>query len=443
MSQDLSNLAAVALQNSSVEQLQAHDPTLAAAAKQLQANDLAPDSDDKRTGVLASEMVDAVFNLRNIKTVALRVGGAQATIAEVPSGEFALLVAGSGYGKSSMAVQVAANVALNHDGWTVFLSAELTAANILARLVGIRTDNTWESVRSGNVTREVIQQGLGDLNRMLVIDQGKATLQALARDVAVMKEKHPGYVGLVVIDYVSIVPVDDPEMRQPDERIRIARTIESIRRLLQKENVAGLVLSQTSRAGANSLNKGELTGVETMATGAETPQLERAAAMTIALSDRAANDNGSTMTINIGKDRYGPGDRVMRVVFEASGRFRLDDKPLDATKVKQEKQANKKATDHRTLVAAIPALVAKSGKPLTREETIELVGRNASASRAAIAECLAIGELVQVASYIKRSSKPMIWTRERATVAGVQIIEPPPSDLRPTSVRDVRDGCDQ
>jgi hypothetical protein len=245
--------------------------------------------------------------------VSLRLDdSADGEIVRVPTGSCVTLTASTGDGKSSLAIQLAWTHA-RHVGPAVYVSFELDAEEVFARVVAQRASASWEEALTGRVEPGAVERAL-DLPRLRVLDRATNDyLDRLRLRVGAMRDQSPGE-PVVVVDYVQIVPGRDGI--GGEQRGRVTEVVEDIRRAAKALDVVVVVVSQCSRDAARRLHVGASTGDRTTDAGAETAQIERAAQVTLALGDRGrVDDDVSTMTLSIGKNRMGKGDREIPLTY--------------------------------------------------------------------------------------------------------------------------------
>lgn len=212
------------------------------------------------------------------------------------AGSITVVVAGSGKGKTSFALQVAAHWSLRAP--VVYYAAEMDPALHAARVVAQRLGAPWGDVIAGRVPRGDVERALAGLDVRFVRRAGDP---AAAVRAALPGSGEP----LVVIDYLQVL-VDLGEARAS-----VARAINAFRVLAEDSGAALLVLSQTSRAGARLLRDGGLDPEDAAATAAESAAIEQAAANVLAISFAARTDQDDhDVEVTVGKARFRGPSRV-------------------------------------------------------------------------------------------------------------------------------------
>lgn len=354
--------------------------------------------------------------------ISLRVGADRAEVVRARAGQVVVVTAATGAGKSSLAIEWGWRHA--HDiGPAVYVSCELDADEIGARIVGQRCDASWADALTDRV-RHADQERAVALPRLVVLDGDDATLDRAASVLARLAVEYPDQPALVVIDYLSILPLAGAG--HGDERIRISMVAESVRRWAKIAAAVGAVVvavSQTSRAAATGLRAGKLIGRDTASTGAESAQIERMAAVTVAIGEARGREDGTEdVSISIGKGRMGQGDRVIPAVYDGrTGSWRVDGPAVSGDQHRARLAGASDVTAVRTARAAVVAFMAGSDAPMSRKAIREAVGLKREPVYAAIAELVASGELVEVARGKAGGYWPL-WTRARAEDAGAPIV---------------------
>ena len=226
---------------------------------------------------------------------------------------------------------------------------------------------------------------------------------------------------MVAFDYLQILEGDGTAR---DERTRIAGIAEAVRRFAKRTPALVLAVSQSSRAGANALRKGDVVGADTATTGAESSQIERGAYLTIAIGEAVARADGSTdVSLSIGKSRFGVGDRVIPCSFDgATGRWRVTGPAVTAADHRAARAADKDAGKVATAGLAVLGVLSSSAEPMSGRRIREATGLKRDHVIQAIKSLAKAGAVVEVAGR-KEGGRWPLWTPDRAAAAGLQIVE--------------------
>lgn len=334
-------------------------------------------------------------------------------------GGVAVLTGAPGTGKTSLSLGIALDHARNR-GPVVYVSLEMDADELAARLIGMQCDASWEDVLCGHVKEQHMEHAL-ELPRFVILEGDHANLTELEKTVNEVRTEFPDEPILVVIDYLQIVPGTEKDMRA-----RVAETAQAVRRMAKRLKVVALAISQPSRAAGKALSAGELLGAESMTAMAESAEIERAAYITLALGSSGPEraDGSKAVDLNVGKGRFGGGDRVIPVAFEGrTGRMRIDGESKPASEVREQRTNEKERKRVQTAMIAIVSIAEKSKKSLTRSELSEQSAVRKTVALAAVRAAIKTGELVEVQQKESGRKDWKVWTRERAVAAGVAIIE--------------------
>ncbi len=196
----------------------------------------------------------------------------------------------------------------------VYASAELPAPSLFARIAAQRLGCAWSDVLTGRVPRAHLEQarpaGAPDDPRWSTRDRRRprpcsscgAGRRASARD--------------------RRLPADPARCAGIEPRRACTRGCRGrgAAPAAQATGAAIVVVSQASRASSRALRSGESTGAATTDAGAESAQIERAAAVTLALGSMgdAGADGYAPVPIHGGKSRYSAGDRTIAAWFHGA-----------------------------------------------------------------------------------------------------------------------------
>jgi replicative DNA helicase len=372
----------------------------------------------------APDLVDAILAHAGDPWLTLELAGGE--IASVRAGALVVVMGPTGAGKSSLVAGIVVRHA-RRAGPAIYLSRELPADELGARIVGMQCDASWPEVLRGQIAREHMAKAL-DLPRLVIIERDDATLAALCSELRAARVSHPDSPVLAAVDYAQIIGEAGD-----DQRVRVSDTMAQIDRLAREHSAVVLVVSQMSRANARSARAGESVGAETTDGGAESAAIERYASLTLTIGclGPVADDGSQAAQISIGKYRMGSGDRVLPMRYEGrSGRWRVDGEARPAAEVRAESRANREDSALRVAVGAVRDTATRAPEPLTREDLVRRAGVKAEIGRSAIARLLANGELVEVQQRKPRSRAWKLWVPTRAAEAGIPLATAVPESGR-------------
>jgi hypothetical protein len=364
----------------------------------------------------APELPAEILRYADVPWVSLTLGGEE--LVRVRHGGTVVVMGGSGSGKSSLVsgllVEHAANV-----GPAIALSIELPADEMAGRIVGMRCDASWEEALRGLVRREFMEDAL-NLPRLWIIDRDNATLSTLEAAIEAAREEYANQPILVAVDYAQLV-----ESKERDIRQQVADVFKQIDRLLRRQRVVGIAVSQMSRAAARLARDGERIGADAADGGAESAAIERFATftLTIGAASEERSDGSRAVELSVGKGRMFGGDRVIPMTsWGRSGRWRVAGTAQVAAEVRDLRDTERAARYQQSLEHALLGAAMKAPAPVVREELAEMVQGKAKAKRSAIACLIGRGDLVEIAQRRPRSRSWLVWTPERAVGAELKLV---------------------
>jgi len=155
-------------------------------------------------------------------------------------------------GKSSLALNIASNIAINQKITVGIFSLEMSQDQVVDRLIsGVSNVNLWR-LRTGKLSAEGedndflrIQQSLGILSEApIYIDDSAVSTIMQMRAMARRLQAEKG-LGLLIIDYLQLMQPRNPQVAIVQQISEISRSLKGLSREL---NIPVLALSQLSRA---------------------------------------------------------------------------------------------------------------------------------------------------------------------------------------------------
>ena len=234
-----------------------------------------------------------------------------------------VLVGNTGEGKTQFALQTALHAA-EQGVPTVYIGLELGRVDLVARLVGLRSQRRWSSLYLGELREgetaddraellEAHAAKLADLPLYLEVGppagwdyQQLAPLSRAVRSQQPADGGQPRRPFLVILDFLQLVAGPERELRE-----RIGRAAYFGRAIARDLDAAVLLLSSTSRENARRINeaaKGELTTATAAALvdlGKESGEVEYAADCGLVLVREEFNPKGSPYRVAVPKLRAG------------------------------------------------------------------------------------------------------------------------------------------
>lgn len=363
----------------------------------------------------APELVEAILERANDPWIDLTLGGV--SLVRLRAGATAVLIGGSGSGKSSLTACMLLEHALNV-GPAIALSIELPCDEFGARIVGIKCDAGWEQALRGQVERRFMEQAL-DLPRLYVLDRRRATLRNLELAIDDARKRYPGEPIIVAIDYAQLL-----DSKEREARMRVADAFAQIDDVAREKRVVALALSQMSRASASRARNGDALGAESADLGAESAAIERFATVTLSIGLAVERENGtSTVELSIGKWRMGKGDRVIPMDVDGrTGRWRVGGDAQTAAEVRDKRDVEKTAKAEKAVELQILGFAVKADKPFSRNDLDNALNCKRLNLQKAVVALLASGQLVEIARRATRSRAWLLWTEEKARAAGAPLV---------------------
>ena len=250
-----------------------------------------------------------------------------------------ILVGNTGSGKSQWALQAAHHAAKR--GWPVlYISLELGDSDLIARLLGLETNQAWSRIWHGEsqALAKIQELGATEIIASLPIRQASVSPYGWSYDnlwplVQDMIENHPqNQPPFVVLDFMQLVAA--PEGTHEDLRERIQKTAYVARAVARELSATVLLISSTSRekyAALDGRDKGKPAWEESasflVGFGKEAGEIEYAADSVFVLAKEPWNSieppfGGSTIHLGIAKLRAGAAGAWVKMKFDGS---RFDD----------------------------------------------------------------------------------------------------------------------
>ena len=162
-------------------------------------------------------------------------------------------------GKTSLAMNIAENVAKDEDGCVLVFSLEMSSESLTSRMLASMAGISQQSFKSANLTdrqwEKTIQQAKKLENMDIHIDDkpniSPMEIRAKARRLA-KKNRNNGGVKLIVIDYIQLMQMPGRTENRVNELSDISR---SLKYLAKEVNAPVIVLSQLNRAVEQRPNK--------------------------------------------------------------------------------------------------------------------------------------------------------------------------------------------
>jgi hypothetical protein len=227
-------------------------------------------------------------------------------IGGLPLHSLTTFTAGSGKGKSSIAVQVAAHHAEKF-GPCVYYVAEMTPALLAGRLIAQRTGRSWREAMRGEISEREMRRVLDPLP-LFMVKRSPDPVAAITTVLDAIRRSGDKRTPMVVVDYAQLLA---DLGAKGDIRVATIAAIDKVKAFVEDRDVVGVMLSQASRTGAEQLRDGVKNAEDAMAAGGETAQLENASTNMLQIS-YASKDGVVEHDVQmlVAKSRFGGGTRL-------------------------------------------------------------------------------------------------------------------------------------
>ena len=207
--------------------------------------------------------------------------------------QFWILAARPSVGKTSLALNMATNLAVDRGVSVGFLSLEMGKRELLTRaILSIARQDFQQSRQAGERDFHAQADAVGRISQApLFIDDAPTSLADINAAVAKLVKEHS--VRVVVVDYLGLVTLDQPT-KSLYERVSIVSG--GLKRIAKQHDVALLALCQLNRESEKSGRVPRISDIR------ESGNIEQDADVILLLSP---NDNG-TVRAEVGKNRNGP-----------------------------------------------------------------------------------------------------------------------------------------
>ena len=173
-------------------------------------------------------------------------------LAGLQKSDLIILASRPSLGKSSLAVNIAANIAINEKVPVGIFSLEMSKDQVIDRLIASLANVDLWRLRTGRLSSEGeendftrIQQAMGVLSEAPIFIDDAASSNVLQMRAMARRLQAEHGLGLIIIDYLQLM-----EPRNPMATLvqQVSETSRSLKGLARELNVPVLALSQLSRA---------------------------------------------------------------------------------------------------------------------------------------------------------------------------------------------------
>ncbi|NPA55951.1 MAG: replicative DNA helicase [Epsilonproteobacteria bacterium] len=160
-------------------------------------------------------------------------------------GDLIIVAARPAMGKTSFALNIAANTLKQNQGVAIF-SLEMPAEQLLLRMISSHTGISLQNVRSGNLNDDELSRVSEAMDyfaskKLFIDDNSVETIHSVRAKLRKLKALHPE-VSLVIIDYLQLMVGDNKE-----RHIVVAEVSRGLKMLARELKIPIIALSQLNR----------------------------------------------------------------------------------------------------------------------------------------------------------------------------------------------------
>lgn len=168
-------------------------------------------------------------------------------------GELVVLAARPGMGKTTLAMNIASNVAVESKKNVLVFSLEMSRLELLLRLVSSRAQFNHSDLKRGNIQSRH-QDILNSIEEVFgsplhIDDTGDLSIWDCilrSRKLAIELDQRGESLGLIIVDYLQLL--SDPDARRLGRQHEVAMISRSLKQLAKHVNVPVMALSQMNRS---------------------------------------------------------------------------------------------------------------------------------------------------------------------------------------------------
>lgn len=211
-------------------------------------------------------------------------------------GNFVIIAARPSIGKTALAIDMAINLAVTQQRRVGFLSLEMSAGQIVERIIANLTGISGEKLQRGDLSKEELfrVEEAGETVReshFYICSDSQYKLNLIANQIRLLRKEDR--VDVIFIDYLQLINSSVGENRQ-NEIADISRTL---RGLASELNIPIVCLSQLSRKVEDRANK-----VPMLSDLRDSGQIEQDADVILFINRKESSSN---CEITVGKNRHG------------------------------------------------------------------------------------------------------------------------------------------
>lgn len=270
--------------------------------------------------LIADEMYDKIIERGNNETgiqgIPTGFVKLDKAISGMGGGQMIVIAARPAVGKSTIAVDIARNVAFNAGLTPIIFSLEMSRTEITERVLSAQSDIPLSQIRSGIVDAEekrILREHLEEFKNVnFIIEDSPNIKMEMIRAKTLQQMRTPEGCDLVIIDFLQLLT---PSQRLDSRQQEVAEISRSLKLLAKEINRPILALSQLNRGPEQRADKRPTT-----ADLRESGAIEQDADIVMLLHptvDEVSGDN--VMLLLLAKNRQGPTDDIrLNAILECS-----------------------------------------------------------------------------------------------------------------------------
>lgn len=162
--------------------------------------------------------------------------------------ELIVLAARPGNGKTTYALNIAANVALRENKTVAIFTAEMSRREMLVKMICAEARIDSRELQSGSIPnnqKSLLLSAIANITSapIYIDDSGNFTIQEIAARTRQLKTTED--IGLVVVDYIQLV--SDPKVQGQGRQVEVSSVSRNLKLMTRDSNCPILALSQMSR----------------------------------------------------------------------------------------------------------------------------------------------------------------------------------------------------